>query len=80
MQFYGIFSCIPISSLVNVRMCLIFLEDNGIEEKTIFQWILTEIHSEMDSSGSGEEPVVYSYQYGHSQQLILQYHTRRDIS
>ena len=25
MQFYGIFSCVHISSLVNVRMCLITL-------------------------------------------------------
>lgn len=60
--------------------CFILLEDTGIEEKTIFKWILTEIHSEMDSSGSGEEPVSFSFQYGHSRQLILQYHKRRDIS
>ena len=80
MQFYGIFSCIRISSLVNVRMCLILLEDIVIEEKTIFKWVLTEIHSEMGLSGSGEEPVALSCQYGHSRQLILRYHKRRYIS
>lgn len=31
----------------------------------------SEIHSEMNSSGSGEEPVAYSCQYGHLRQLVF---------
>jgi hypothetical protein len=52
-------------------VCLILSEDSGIDQKTTFKWILTEIHSESGSSGSGVEPMAYSCQYGHSQQLIF---------
>ena len=71
-SFMVFFSYIRVRSLVNVRMGLTLLEDNGIDEKII--------HGEMDSFGSAVEPVVYSCQYGHSRQLILQYHKRRDIA